>query len=67
MMISTQQVIKDAIEADVKISHGAYFGGSNQYMCYENVEVIAGLLGLDKFNLISQVNKGFNASLAKNS
>ena len=59
MMISTQQLVNDAINADIRRSVAAYFDGYNQYMSYTTVEVIAGLLGLDKFNLISQVDKEF--------
>ena len=66
MMISVQKIVADAIAADVKKSHHQYLDGYNQYMSFKNVEVIAELLGLDKFNLIRQVDKEFNASLAKN-
>ena len=63
MMISTQQLVNDAINAAIRRSVAAYFDGYNQYMSYTTVEVIADLLGVDKGNLIEQVDIGFKNAL----
>jgi hypothetical protein len=63
MLISTHQLVNDAINADIRHSVAAYLNGSHQYMSYTTVEIIADLLGVDEGNLIEQVDMGFKNAL----